>query len=87
MYKKSLNIVMIKTCTTILIYTHQDPCVCVQGESMWLHKELIGGLLKKSRTLYPVVEYAYTCTPSYPSGQIGLIMCSKDTVRGGGLLC
>lgn len=49
-----------------------------QGESMWLHKELIGGLLRKSRSVYPVVQYAYTCTPSYPSGQIGLIMCSKN---------
>uniref|UniRef100_A0A2P2HXJ7 Spermidine synthase-like n=1 Tax=Hirondellea gigas TaxID=1518452 RepID=A0A2P2HXJ7_9CRUS len=52
--------------------------LCSQGESMWLHKELIGSLLAKSRTVYPVVDYAYTCTPSYPSGQIGLIMCSKN---------
>ncbi|XP_018023973.1 spermidine synthase-like [Hyalella azteca] len=49
-----------------------------QGESMWLHKDLIKGLMKKSRELYPVVEYAYTCTPSYPCGQIGFILCSKN---------
>ncbi|KAF2359937.1 Spermidine/spermine synthase [Trinorchestia longiramus] len=50
-----------------------------QGESMWLHKHLIKGLIKKSKELYPVVDYAYTCTPSYPSGQIGFIICSKSS--------
>jgi len=49
-----------------------------QGESMWLHKELIGKLITRSRTLYPVVSYAYTCVPTYPSGQIGMILCSKN---------
>jgi len=55
-----------------------DGILLSQGESMVLHKELIGKLMAKSRSLYPVVEYAYTCTPTYPSGQIGLILCSKN---------
>ncbi|XP_063613641.1 spermidine synthase-like [Penaeus indicus] len=49
-----------------------------QCESMWLHTALITSLIKTCRTIYPVVEYAYTCTPSYPSGQIGFLLCSKN---------
>ncbi|XP_071517395.1 spermidine synthase isoform X2 [Panulirus ornatus] len=52
--------------------------LCCQGESMWLHTDLISRLLKNCRNIFPVVEYAYTCTPTYPSGQIGFILCSKD---------
>ncbi|XP_064123107.1 spermidine synthase-like [Macrobrachium nipponense] len=52
--------------------------LCCQGENMWLHAELISRLLKKCRSIYPVVDYAYTCTPTYPSGQIGFILCSKN---------
>jgi len=31
--------------------------------------------------IFPVVEYAYTTIPTYPSGQIGFIICSKDSGR------
>ena len=27
--------------------------------------------------MYPTVDYAYTCVPSYPSGQIGFILARK----------
>lgn len=53
--------------------------LCCQGENMWLHAELISRLIKKCRSIFPVVEYAYTCTPTYPSGQIGFILCSKNS--------
>lgn len=52
--------------------------VCTQGECMWLHASLIQPLLWSCRRIYAVVEYAYTCVPTYPSGQIGFILCSKD---------
>ncbi|XP_069959896.1 spermidine synthase [Cherax quadricarinatus] len=52
--------------------------LCCQGESMWLHAKLISRLVKNCRKIFPVVEYAYTCTPTYPSGQIGFILCSKN---------
>ncbi|KAG7265362.1 hypothetical protein CRUP_006026 [Coryphaenoides rupestris] len=32
------------------------------------------------KTLFPVVEYAYCTIPTYPSGQIGFMLCSKNTV-------
>ena len=56
-------------------------CVCTQGECMWLHLPLISNVLTACRSLFPTVEYAYTCVPTYPSGQIGFIMCSLDDSR------
>ncbi|KAJ2411373.1 putrescine aminopropyltransferase, partial [Coemansia sp. RSA 2530] len=35
-------------------------------------------VLTFARKLFPVAEYAYTTIPTYPSGQIGFILCSKD---------
>lgn len=32
------------------------------------------------RSLFPVVRYAYCTIPTYPSGQIGFMLCSKDPV-------
>ncbi|CAN8072392.1 unnamed protein product [Agarophyton chilense] len=52
--------------------------ICAQGECMWLHASLIQPLIWSCRRLYAVVEYAYTTIPTYPSGQIGFILCSKD---------
>ncbi|KAI0565925.1 putrescine aminopropyltransferase (spermidine synthase) [Gracilaria domingensis] len=52
--------------------------ICSQGECMWLHANLIQPLIWSCRRLYAVVEYAYTTIPTYPSGQIGFILCSKD---------
>jgi spermidine synthase len=52
--------------------------ICSQGESQWLHLEIIAGLVKKTSKLFPVVEYAYTTIPTYPSGQIGFLICSND---------
>lgn len=32
------------------------------------------------RSLFPVVAYAYCTIPTYPSGQIGFMLCSKNPV-------
>lgn len=32
------------------------------------------------KTLFPVVDYAYCTIPTYPSGQIGFMLCSKNAV-------
>lgn len=52
--------------------------ISTQGECMWLHLELIAPMISSCKTLYPVVEYAYTTIPTYPSGQIGFILCGKS---------
>lgn len=34
-----------------------------------------------TKHLFPVSEYAFTTIPTYPSGQIGFVVCSKDASR------
>ncbi|KAK2741830.1 putrescine aminopropyltransferase [Onygenales sp. PD_40] len=56
--------------------------VTTQGsENQWLHLSLITDLKKSIREIFPVVEYAYTTIPTYPSGQIGFMVCCKDASR------
>lgn len=52
-----------------------------QGECMWLHLPLISDLVGVCRGLFPKVEWAFTSIPSYPSGTIGFVVCSKDGSR------
>jgi spermidine synthase len=56
--------------------------MCNQGECIWLHLELIGQVLRHCTTVFPSVDYAFTTIPTYPSGQIGFLMCctSPNTV-------
>lgn len=49
-----------------------------QAECMWLYIDDIRKALEFNRTLFPQVRYAYSCVPSYPCGQIGHIVCSKN---------
>ncbi|KNC78057.1 spermidine synthase [Sphaeroforma arctica JP610] len=51
--------------------------VCSQGECMWLHLEMLAKMIKFNKNIYPSVGYGYVCIPTYPSGQIGLLMCGK----------
>ncbi|EGX95900.1 spermidine synthase [Cordyceps militaris CM01] len=56
--------------------------ITTQGsENQWLHLALITQLKKDCKEIFPVVEYAYTTIPTYPSGQIGFMVCSKDASR------
>ncbi|KAI0997517.1 Spermidine synthase [Podosphaera aphanis] len=56
--------------------------ISTQGsENQWLHLPLITNLKKSCREVFPNVEYAYTTIPTYPSGQIGFMVCSKDANR------
>ena len=50
------------------------------GECIWLHLDLIKEMHDFCKTLYPSVDYAYTTIPTYPSGQIGFILCSLNPV-------
>ncbi|KAL8348705.1 hypothetical protein RB598_001807 [Gaeumannomyces tritici] len=53
--------------------------ITTQGsENQWLHLPLITRLKKDCKEVFPVAEYAYTTIPTYPSGQIGFMVCSKD---------
>uniref|UniRef100_A0A3Q1BKX8 Spermidine synthase n=1 Tax=Amphiprion ocellaris TaxID=80972 RepID=A0A3Q1BKX8_AMPOC len=52
--------------------------VIFAGECQWLHLELIKEMRTFCKTLFPVVDYAYSTIPTYPSGQIGFMLCSKN---------
>lgn len=52
--------------------------ICTQGECQWLHLDIIKRVVGNARKLFPVVEYAWSSVPTYPSGQIGYILCSTE---------
>ncbi|CAA7266679.1 unnamed protein product [Cyclocybe aegerita] len=55
--------------------------ISTQGECLWLHLPLIKELRDMTRGLFANAEYAYTTIPTYPSGQIGHIVCAKAPGR------
>jgi len=56
--------------------------ITTQGsENPWLHLKLIADLKKSCKQVFPVAEYGWTTIPTYPSGQIGFMVCCKDGSR------
>ena len=53
-------------------------CITTQAECQWLHLPIIKELKATCTSIFPNVRYAFTTIPSYPSGQIGFMVCSKD---------
>lgn len=52
--------------------------ICSQGESMWLHPDLIIKLRDiLSSVGFPVVEYSLIQIPTYPCGSIGALIASN----------
>jgi len=51
--------------------------ISTQGECIWLHLDLIKPMIESCRKIFASVEYAYTTIPTYPSGQIGFLLCAK----------
>ena len=54
----------------------------LQGESYWLHSDLIKKLMQDAKSVFGSVEYASIAIPTYPCGQIGcLVMCQDEQVK------
>lgn len=53
--------------------------VCTQAESLWYHMKIIQSLAAMCKEVFVggSVQYAFTTIPTYPSGQIGFMVCSK----------
>ncbi|KAG7368459.1 spermidine synthase [Nitzschia inconspicua] len=51
--------------------------VCTQGESTWIHLDLVRDLVSCCADIFDTSEYATTSIPSYPCGQIGFILARK----------
>lgn len=52
--------------------------ICCQAESIWFDLEFISNLLEINRKIFKKVSYASTMTCTYPGGQIGFLISSKD---------
>jgi hypothetical protein len=59
--------------------------ICTQAESLWLHLDVIQALAAMCRGVFAggSVAYAVTTIPTYPSGQIGMMVCSKAAAGQG----
>ncbi|KAN0115967.1 saccharopine dehydrogenase [Russula decolorans] len=55
--------------------------ISTQAECLWLHLPLIGELRHTTLEIFETAEYAFTTIPTYPSGQIGFLVCSKTHDR------
>jgi len=49
-----------------------------QAESMWMHLDLIKRLITQVSAMFASCEYTTTQIPTYPCGQIGLLICSRE---------
>lgn len=62
--------------------------VCTQAESVWLHLDIIAALARMCGRVFGEgggrAQYCYTTIPTYPSGQIGMMVCTKGGGGGGG---
>ena len=55
--------------------------ICYLEDGIWLDTSVIANTMKFCKEDYPVVDYGFTTIPTYPSGQIGFILCSLNKVR------
>lgn len=55
-----------------------------QAESLWLHMDIIESLAKMCKEIFVggTANYAFTTVPTYPSGQIGFMVCQKAQEGG-----
>jgi spermidine synthase len=51
--------------------------VCSQAENVWAHLDLIKGMVDFSKNIFPSVWYTSISVPTYPSGSIGFLICTK----------
>lgn len=56
----------------------KDGIVCCQAESFWFDLEFISNSLDINRKIFKRVAYASTMTCTYPGGQIGFLVGSKN---------
>ncbi|MBN1549301.1 polyamine aminopropyltransferase [Candidatus Babeliales bacterium] len=55
----------------------EDGIAVAQGESMYYHRDAIKGWVDRNKSIFPISLYYYTVMPTYPSGTIGFLFCSK----------
>lgn len=58
--------------------TSQGVIAMQASENIWLRLDILKSLQETCSEVFPVVNYASTCVPTYTSGQLGLLLCAKD---------
>ena len=48
------------------------------GDCYWIDPEFVCGCVASMKEVFPVVDYAHSHIPSYPSGHIGYLLASKN---------
>ncbi|KAM9248165.1 spermidine synthase-like [Dugong dugon] len=56
----------------------EDGILCCLSECQWLHLDLIKEMRQLCKSRFPVVTDACCTIPTYPSDQIGFMLCSKN---------
>lgn len=54
--------------------------ICCQAESIWFDLDFIKSLVETNRKIFKTVAYASILTCTYPGGQIGFLLASKDEI-------
>ena len=76
--------------TDIYLFAHVKRYIfitMVTGECQWSDLPLIKKMMTGCQSLFPVVRYAFTTIPTYPNGQIGMVLASMNKVRVVGWVC
>lgn len=58
--------------------TEKGVYIMQASENVWLKLNVLKHLKAACKEVFPAVEYTYACVPTYTSGQLGLMICSKD---------
>ena len=48
------------------------------GDCFWIDPECVTNCVASIKEVFPVVDYAFSHIPSYPGGQIGYLVASKN---------
>lgn len=51
------------------------------AENFWNDIELITNIKKRCKEVFPVVEWGWASTPTYPYGTIGFVVASKNATQ------
>lgn len=58
--------------------TEKGVYIMQASENVWLKLNVLKHLKTACKEVFPAVEYTHACVPTYTSGQLGLMVCSKD---------
>ena len=61
--------------------------ISLAGDCYWIDPQFVRECVARMKEVFPVVDYAVSHVPSYPCGQNGYLMASKNKVCYRGAVC